>query len=305
MQIYYLRVMRMFVLFVLILVGLTVGMLLIAVLSLFNGANLADIMNQDALMGKSPGFARILIFINHATMFLIPGIVWSIIYYKKNWKQGLSLHGPIKSIYFIAGIVFLIVAYPLVSKSMEINQSINLPAWMGAMEDQTMTVLKNILTMNSIVALLANLLVIAILPGIGEELIFRGIIQKELASQLKNPYVTVVVSAIIFSALHFQFEGFLPRFLLGMILGLIYYWTNSLWVSMAVHAFNNGIQVLITYFYPEMIDRDMESSVPVTWYILLISGALTTMIALWFHQQGGHDRTEVVELFESTNPSDL
>ncbi len=285
MQIYYLRIMRLFILFVLILAGLSFGMVLIALIAIGNGASMADIMNQSTMLTQSAALTRFILFINHATMFLIPGLAWAFIYYKKNWLQGLQLKKRVPWIYFLAGIAFLMVSYPLVSKSMEINQSMDLPNWMSDMENQTEVILKNILTMPTILALMANLIVIAILPGIGEELIFRGIIQKELLTHIKSPYVAILLSSIIFSALHFQFEGFIPRFMLGMVLGLLFYWTGSLWVSMAVHAFNNGMQVLITYFYPELIDQDLESSVPVTWFALIGSFVLSVCMGYWFHSQ--------------------
>lgn len=147
--------------------------------------------------------------------------------------------------------------------------------------------------MNSIGALLMNILVIGIVPGIGEELVFRGIIQKEFQSYLKNPYIAIIISSIIFSALHLQFEGFLPRFILGMVLGLLYYWTGNLWVNIAVHAFNNGLQVLLTYFNPAMADQDLESAVPVRWYVLIISLVFTIALGYWFVQQ--HRRLSVHE----------
>jgi membrane protease YdiL (CAAX protease family) len=277
--------MRLVVLLGLILTGAFVGSIFLAALLFLNGATMSDLLDSSAITNASPMLTRIILILNHAPMFLLPAIVWAMIYFKKQWLSYLNLNKFPSWIAILAGIVFLMVAYPLVAKSSEWNQRVDLPVWMDNMESQTAEILKKILTMNSIGALLVNLLVIAIIPGIGEELIFRGIIQKEIQSYLRNPYVAIILSAIVFSALHLQFEGFLPRFVLGMVLGLLYYWTGNLWVNIAVHAFNNGLQVLLTYFNPSMIDQDLESSVPIKWYILLVSILLTTLIGYWFKKQ--------------------
>lgn len=285
--------MRLVVLLALILAGAFLGALLMAALLIANGSSMADFLNNTAMTDAGPMLTRVILVLNHAPMFLLPAITWAVIYYKKQWATYLNLRFQPKWIYIIAGIAFLMVAYPLVAKFSEWNQHVNLPSWMESMENQTAEILKKVLVMNTIGALLMNILVIGIIPGIGEELIFRGIIQKEFQTYVKNPYIAILISSIIFSALHLQFEGFLPRVVLGMILGLIYYWTGNLWVNIAVHAFNNGLQVLLTYFNPAMADQDLESSVPVKWYAIIISLVFTIALGYWFVQQ--HRRNSVQE----------
>ncbi|MEP7323127.1 MAG: type II CAAX endopeptidase family protein [Saprospiraceae bacterium] len=280
--------MRLVVLLALILAGAFLGAVLMAVLLISNGSTMADFLNNTAMTEAGPMLTRIILVLNHAPMFLLPAIAWALIYYKKQWATYLNLRFQPKWIYIIAGIAFLMVAYPLVAKFSEWNQRVDLPSWMDSMENQTAEILKKVLVMNTIGALLMNILVIGIIPGIGEELVFRGIIQKEFQAYVKNPYIAILISSIIFSALHLQFEGFLPRVVLGMILGLIYYWTGNLWVNIVVHAFNNGLQVLLTYFNPAMADQDLESSVPVKWYAIIISLVFTIALGYWFVQQHRH-----------------
>lgn len=277
--------MRLVVLLALIISGTILGSVIFGGVMLASGASLGDLIKNGGMPDGDPMLIRLLLMINHATMFLLPAVAWTMIYHKKQWLTYLQAHFNSRWLYIIAGIAFLIVAYPLVAKSSEWNQAVNLPTWMNEMENQTADLLKKILTMNTVGALIVNLIVIAIIPGIGEELIFRGIIQKELQSYVKNPYVAIVFAAIIFSALHLQFAGFLPRFMLGMILGLIYYWTGNIWINIAVHAFNNGLQVMLTYLDPTMADQDLESSVPVKWYVLIASLILTLLLGYWFEKQ--------------------
>ena len=142
------------------------------------------------------------------------------------------------------------------------------------MEDQAADTLKSILDMPTPLIFFFNLLLIAILPGIGEELIFRGIVQKHIGGWIKNPIAAIWISAFIFSAIHMQFEGFLPRIVLGAVLGYLYYWTNNLWVPIITHAFNNGIQVVLIYaFGMELEDVEQQGTDQLQWWMILLSVA--------------------------------
>ena len=91
-----------------------------------------------------------------------------------------------------------------------------------------------------------NILIIAIMAGIGEELMFRGVIQKILIGWTKDIHLGILYTAIIFSTIHFQFYGFVPRMILGMVLGYLYIWSKSLWVPVIAHAINNALTVTFT-----------------------------------------------------------
>jgi len=277
--------MRILVLLALVLTGLFAGMILMIAVLMISGTSMQQILDGGYINSEKVNLARLVLLINHLTMFLLPALAWAWIYYRKKWLSGLSLDRGLSGLQALAGIFFLIMAYPIVSKSFEINQSWDLPAWMGEMEGQTAEMLKILLKMDHGGELLFNLLIIALIPGIGEELIFRGIIQQEIDRALKKPWLAVVFSSLIFSAIHFQFEGFLPRFLLGMILGLLLMWTRNLWLPILVHAFNNGMQVVLAYFIPEMSDQELEESVPVTWLALVASVIVTALLGYWFHRR--------------------
>lgn len=275
--------MRLLVLLALVIVGALGGGILMAGLALMSGQSVSDMLKgSDSNM--SDWMVRITLLLNHLTMFIIPAILWAFIYYNKKWMKALDLVPGSKWSFIGMGILLLIVAYPIVAISAEMNASLHLPDWMHDMEGQTEVIMKKILHMDSIGSLLMNVLIIGIIPGIGEELIFRGIIQKSLYKYVANPYVAILLASILFSALHFQFEGFLPRVILGMILGLIYFWSGSLWPNIAAHAFNNGIQVVMTYFNPKMIDSSPED-MHVEWYVLLGSLALSFLVGIWFYNK--------------------
>lgn len=277
--------MRLFILFILICAGLFIGFIPMIIISVASGQGIMGLMKPENLMGDNMTITRSILLINHLTMFILPALAWGYIHYKKKLLYGLDIKLNFKWMLAVAGILFLFVSYPIVAKSYEINKMWNLPDWMANAEDQTAELMKKLLNMTSIGSLLLNLLVIAIIPGIGEELIFRGIIQKELGRYFKNPYVAILVASIIFSAFHFQFAGFLPRMFLGIILGLLYYWSGTLIVPMVVHAFNNGLQVTLTYFNPALATEDLEGTMDVKWYLLVGSVLVSIAMGYWFVKQ--------------------
>ena len=106
---------------------------------------------------------------------------------------------------------------------------------------------KAFLVMNSSVDLIVNLLVLAILPAIGEELVFRGFLQKKIISFSKKPYLSIFFTALLFSVVHMQFEGVLPRFILGSVLGLMFYFSSNIWIPIIAHFINNALIVILSY----------------------------------------------------------
>jgi hypothetical protein len=93
-----------------------------------------------------------------------------------------------------------------------------------------------------------NLFMIAVLPALGEEFLFRGVLQKLLTEWTKNKHLGIWIAAFAFSFVHFQFYGFLPRFLLGAYFGYLLAWSSSIWVPITGHFINNGVAVLYYHF---------------------------------------------------------
>ena len=171
---------------------------------------------------------------------------------------------PVSIMLMIATITFAIAISPIT----EWNANWQFPPWMGAfgeflgnMEKQAAEMVK-IFTANLTASSFSlALVVIAVLPAIGAELVFRGLIQTELHRAYRNPHVAIWLAAAFFSAFHFQFLGFFPRTLIGAFLGYLYYWSGSLWLPVLAHFFNNGIQLLLLYLNQKLITSfDVEST---------------------------------------------
>jgi len=134
------------------------------------------------------------------------------------------------------------------------NQAIQLPAFFSALEERMRAaenkaelMTNTLLNMQSNGDFFFNMIVVALMPAICEELMFRGLLQKVLGLWTGNMHAAVFLSAFIFSFIHFQFYGFIPRLLLGAAYGYLFWWSGSLWVTILAHFTNNGLQVLIAW----------------------------------------------------------
>jgi membrane protease YdiL (CAAX protease family) len=149
---------------------------------------------------------------------------------------------------------------------MEINLKLSLPQafsgieeWMRRAEEGAELVTKMFLGVSTWQALLFNIFMIAIIPAIGEEFIFRGILLKLLRQWFGSVHAAVWLSAFLFSAMHMQFFGFLPRLFLGLVLGYMFVWSGNIWVPVFAHFFNNAAAVIIYFLhYNERINIEIE-----------------------------------------------
>lgn len=172
----------------------------------------------------------------------------------------------------------------------EWNASIHFPefmngfeTWAKRMEDKATDVTLFLTHFDSIEQVIIAFIVIAVLPAIGEELVFRGLIQKEFYRGTKNIHLSIWISAILFSAIHVQFFGFVPRMLLGALFGYLYYWSGSLWVAMLAHFINNGIAVLGMYLHQAgYFDFEVESNESAPWQAVVFSMIVTALLLYTF-----------------------
>ncbi len=166
-------------------------------------------------------------------------------------------------------LLIVLAAFPLMQLVYWLNQQLPLPQWMWDMEAQQGWLVEEVLRMESPGEFALAFLVAAIVPAIGEELLFRGVLQPRLSDLSRNPHLAVWVTAVLFSAIHMQFAGFLPRMFLGALLGYLLVWTRSLWVPIFAHFLFNGIQIVAVYVMGESVD--LESAEASTWPSLLLS----------------------------------
>ena len=191
-------------------------------------------------------------------LFITPTLLYG---YLCDFDFKLNLNFNRQSLLLAIAIMLLI--NPFISFIYEWNKSFNIPDWMLVFDDNAENITNYFLKMNTLGDLFFNLLVIAIIPAIGEELLFRGYLQQKMTQWLGKPNVAIIITAILFSAIHMQFQGFLPRFALGMLLGYLFYWSSSLWLPIIGHLLNNAMSVTLSY--PTFSDYAYITENTATW----------------------------------------
>jgi membrane protease YdiL (CAAX protease family) len=186
--------------------------------------------------------------------------------------------------------LIVIVFIGVISFFIEWNSNLSLPEslkgfeeWAREKEDAATTITTFLTHFDSVAQVFLALFVIAVLPGIGEELVFRGLLQKEFIKASGNVHLSIWVAAILFSTMHMQFFGFVPRMFLGALFGYLYYWSGSLSLAMLAHFINNGISVVALYFYQQgAFNFDLESAESLPWQMVAFSAGLTLLLLTAF-----------------------
>ena len=199
-------------------------------------------------------FIKFMQAVQHMGIYLIPPIIAAYVF-SKNPKNYLSADKS--NSVFLFMITFLIVMFviPLSGYFGLVNSQMSLPESFAGletklrlMEEAAGTATMAFLDVSTTGGLLANLFIIAVLPAIGEEFFFRGILQKLFKDWTKNIHISIFITAILFSAVHMQFFTFLPRFLLGLLFGYLLFWSKNIWLPVFAHFVNNATAVLVYYF---------------------------------------------------------
>ncbi|MEN0004863.1 MAG: CPBP family intramembrane glutamic endopeptidase [Bacteroidota bacterium] len=220
-------------------------------------------------------FARYINLLSHSMSFTAPALATAIFFYRKDWSQFLRINKSPKWSNLLLGIALIIASFGVAHFTYWLNQQIPLPEWATKAEDTATNMIKGLLVMESPLEFLLNLLVMAVLPAIGEELLFRGVLQTKLEEWTRQAHLAIWITALIFSAFHLQFEGFLPRMLLGAILGYLFFWTRNLWIPIIGHFVFNGMQVVATYLYNGDLSKlEPEQVAGANWVGTLFSGLL-------------------------------
>ena len=203
--------------------------------------------------------------------------------------QGVSYlkFTPIRSSLMWFGVILLMpLALPAVNWLKSLNDMVVLPhfmsgveLWMQQMEHQSEVLTDKFLSVSSYSGLALNLLVMAAIPALGEELFFRGILQTVLGEKF-NRHLAVWITAFIFSAIHLQFYGFLPRFLLGAALGYLFLFSGSIWASIVAHFINNALAVVLFFLtFNGYLTFDMDAlGTQNTWWLGFLSLTLVCLI---------------------------
>ncbi len=208
---------------------------------------------------------RYMQILSHIGLFIVPSLVFAILVGGRVEKY-FNINYRVESNFFILGVLVIIAAVPLINFLIELNMRMTLPEslqhleeWMDQAEDSAAELTELFLNVETLPALFFNIFMIAVIPALGEEFMFRGIVLRIFGQWSKNIHIAVWVSAILFSAMHLQFYGFLPRLFLGAILGYLFVWGGSIWLPVLAHFVNNAMAVTAHYLaHNDYVSVDYE-----------------------------------------------
>ena len=224
--------------------------------------------------------------------FIIAGLVYLVIVERIqlsavfNLKQ-INLWAILLTIIIVISFMFVNTVF------IEWNMNFTFPGFLSGFEEwalekeEELKLITDFLTeFNSFSQFIIVFIIVAVIPGIGEELIFRGILQNKFHLFFKNIHVAIIVTAILFSGFHMQFFGFVPRLFLGILFGYIYYWSGNIWYPILGHFINNGFTLILIYLYQTGyigIDIDVQEAYPLN--IILIFSVITIYMLFSFRKQ--------------------
>lgn len=295
---------RALVLILLIAVSLLLTMVLGIVLALpFFGISIFEQFNtlNDYSSKSTIHFLKYFQVVNQIGFFILPAIFYAYLV-NRNPVNYLKLNTKINVAYFFVAAILIVVSIPAVNWLVEINEGMKLPgflkgleSWMRDSENKTNELTEAFLNVSTMGGLMVNLIIIALLAAVGEELLFRGVILQLLIEWFKNKHLAIIASAILFSALHLQFYGFLPRMVLGILFGYIFIWSGSLWLPIVLHFIFNGITVVAAYLYNKgLIQADVESFGVSDSTLIVVTSFLLILIFLFVIYKMGKPKTHSI-----------
>jgi len=249
--------------------GLIVSLILALVIWLMMEGGMIPSKPEEMLQPKYYNVNMIIQAVSTFFLFFLPAYFFAKICYRKPVKfLGVNLHINSRQVFLVISI--LILTFPLSGALGELNQALPIPqSWavkFKAMELSREAQEAALIQINSFPKYLISLLIIGLLPALFEETFFRATIQNLFVRWFKGPWIAILLTSIIFSAIHLSYYGFLVRFGLGVILGMVFYYSCSLWLSVLLHFLFNGIQVTLLYIMNMQgvkQTKDIEQNFPI------------------------------------------
>lgn len=267
-------------------IGVVFSMLLFNI----NFTTLSNVLkNIDIKNHANINILKFLQILQTIGLFLIPPLIAGYLF-SKNTAEFLKLNKKPKASAMLLILFIIISCLPIIEWLAQINSQLILPSqlhelemWMKQAETNAEVTTKAFLDVSTFKGLALNIFMIGIITAIGEEFLFRGLLINLFKEWTKNKHAAVIISAIIFSIIHFQFYGFIPRMLLGVLFGYLFIWSGSIWIPIFIHFLNNGIAVMTSYMQSKGIiqtetDKMFSSS---NNYIFLALGIISATIFIW------------------------
>ena len=193
-------------------------------------------------------------FFQQFSMFVVPSLI--IIYLVRKEDEnflGMKMFPGLITVLLVIILSLLII--PVTSYTGILNSKISFPDWLSGVEEwmkikegKASDITEILIVSSGFSGLILNMIILAVIPAFGEEMLFRGIFQQLLCRIFRSGHIGIWITAFIFSTIHFQFFGFLPRLILGLGFGYLFYWSRNLWLPVIAHFVNNSVPVLMSYW---------------------------------------------------------
>ena len=246
-------------------------------------------VDDQFLLSQNPISLLISQAVSQFFMFIVVGILISFLLLKFDIKDFFNRTPWIIVGYCVAiafGSMVVISAIGEWNMNLDFGDS-DFALWAKKSEEQLKILTEHITNFQSLTHFLLAIFAVAIIPAIGEELIFRGLIQSLFVRVLKNHHVAIWLTGFIFAAIHLQFFGLAPRMLLGVVFGYMYHWSGKLSTAMIGHLVNNGLALLFLYVAQsgvvDISTEQLDEAAP--WPMVLISLIVTAFLLFKFQKQ--------------------
>jgi len=264
----------------------TIGLIGTIALQSITGLSVDALADLKPESMNKPGvltFLRGMQLVQFIGLFLVPSLICARLFSPEP-NQFLGFRQPNLRAFWFWSILIMLISLPFIQFIGELNQRIVFPGglkeWFQSKEKSAENTVKALLSVDTPQDLLLNIFFIAVLAGVGEELLFRGMVQRLLVRRF-GTWVGILVAAALFSGMHLQFYGFFPRFLLGIVLGILYAFSGSLWVAMLAHFFYDAMLITAAYLNPDLIEND--SVVP--FVKLILPAMISLLLSIWVIRQ--------------------
>jgi len=253
-----------FIMVATVLLFMIVGM--IVAIPFFGLESLESTLTPDGLNSPdSLSFLKYFQVIQSIGLFVVPPFILARLYHG-NISEYLQINRSTNGFSYLLAAFSLLMVIPFINYLGAINSQMKLPEslsgvenWMKTMENAAEILVEKFMKVEHISGLMFNIFMIAVLPALGEELMFRGVIQRIFTNWTKNYHWGIWITAFLFSAMHMQFYGFLPRMALGAMFGYLLVWTGTMWVPILAHFVNNTMGVLGYFLINKgVITKDVE-----------------------------------------------
>lgn len=261
------------------LIGFSViSQLLIAAIYGYDLSEIAQLLTNPEKSSNARGPIMLMQGITSVGMFVATPVFF--IYLNLHLRLKEFLQVPPNALRPVFMTVLIMLCF-MISNSIiiEWNQGIDLPQFLNWFEDwaqqkelQLKELTEYLTSFTDPMQFLVGIFVIAIIPAIGEELLFRGLIQNLFQKIFRNHHTAIWLAAFLFGVMHFQFYGVIPRILLGALFGYLYHWSGSLPLAMLGHFINNGLTLILLYLSQlKILDFDpTDANTSPPFYVIII-----------------------------------